>query len=159
MDRFRQKRITHASAYLYRMASNLCADLLRRRRRSAISLEGVHSSEMPTSKSSSTEAAAAEEIRRIEQVLARIPQRQAEVIRLRVFDGLRLVEIAEVLDCPLGSVKSRLRYGLEDGEDYTLEQVGEKLGLTRERIRQIQAQALRRLRHPSRSRNLKPFLN
>jgi RNA polymerase primary sigma factor len=53
----------------------------------------------------------------------------------------------------------RLRYGLEDGEDYTLEQVGEKLGLTRERIRQIQAQALRRLRHPSRSRNLKPFLN
>ena len=53
----------------------------------------------------------------------------------------------------------RLRYGLEDGEDYTLEQVGEKLGLTRERIRQIQAQALRRLRHPSRSRDLKPFLN
>jgi RNA polymerase primary sigma factor len=53
----------------------------------------------------------------------------------------------------------RLRYGLEDGEDYTLEQVGEKLGLTRERIRQIQSQALRRLRHPSRSRNLKPFLN
>ncbi len=53
----------------------------------------------------------------------------------------------------------RLRYGLEDGEDYTLEQVGEKLGLTRERIRQIQAQALRRLRHPSRSRSLKPFLN
>jgi RNA polymerase primary sigma factor len=53
----------------------------------------------------------------------------------------------------------RLRYGLEDGEDYTLEQVGDKLGLTRERIRQIQAQALRRLRHPSRSRNLKPFLN
>lgn len=53
----------------------------------------------------------------------------------------------------------RLRYGLEDGEDYTLEQVGEKLGLTRERIRQIQAQALRRLRHPSRSRNLKAFLN
>jgi RNA polymerase primary sigma factor len=53
----------------------------------------------------------------------------------------------------------RLRYGLEDGEDYTLEQVGEKMGLTRERIRQIQSQALRRLRHPSRSRNLKPFLN
>jgi RNA polymerase primary sigma factor len=53
----------------------------------------------------------------------------------------------------------RLRYGLEDGEDYTLEQVGEKLGLTRERIRQIQSQALRRLRHPSRSRNLKPLLN
>lgn len=53
----------------------------------------------------------------------------------------------------------RLRYGLEDGEDYTLEQAGDELGLTRERIRQIQAQALRRLRHPSRSRNLKPFLN
>jgi RNA polymerase primary sigma factor len=73
--------------------------------------------------------------------------------------------MGERVEDALGSLSERearvlrLRYGLEDGEDYTLEQVGEKLGLTRERIRQIQSQALRRLRHPSRSRNLKPFLN
>lgn len=70
-------------------------------------------------------------------------------------------EVDDALDSltPREARVLRLRYGLEDGEDYTLEQVGEKLGLTRERIRQIQAQALRRLRHPSRSRSLKPFLN
>jgi RNA polymerase primary sigma factor len=52
----------------------------------------------------------------------------------------------------------QLRYGLVDGETYTLEEVGRKLGVTRERVRQIEAQALSRLRHPTRSRKLKDFL-
>ncbi|NIM05780.1 MAG: sigma-70 family RNA polymerase sigma factor [Armatimonadetes bacterium] len=52
----------------------------------------------------------------------------------------------------------RLRFGLQDGHRYTLEEVGEKFGLTRERIRQIEKQALRRLRHPRRSRRLKDYL-
>jgi RNA polymerase primary sigma factor len=52
----------------------------------------------------------------------------------------------------------RLRFGLQDGHHYTLEEVGEKFGLTRERIRQIEKQALRRLRHPRRSRLLKDYL-
>jgi RNA polymerase primary sigma factor len=52
----------------------------------------------------------------------------------------------------------RLRFGLQDGYRYTLEEVGEKFGLTRERIRQIEKQALRRLRHPRRSRRLKDYL-
>ncbi|HUX76556.1 MAG TPA: sigma-70 family RNA polymerase sigma factor [Anaerolineae bacterium] len=52
----------------------------------------------------------------------------------------------------------QLRYGLVDGETYTLEEVGKKLGVTRERVRQIEAQALSRLRHPTRSRKLKGFL-
>lgn len=52
----------------------------------------------------------------------------------------------------------RLRFGLENGHTYTLEEVGQKFGLTRERIRQIESKALRRLRHPRRSRQLKEYL-
>jgi RNA polymerase primary sigma factor len=52
----------------------------------------------------------------------------------------------------------QLRYGLFDGQAYTLEQVGRKMGVTRERVRQIEAQALSRLRHPSIRRNLHDYL-
>ncbi len=52
----------------------------------------------------------------------------------------------------------RLRFGLQNGRSYTLEEVGKKFGLTRERIRQIEGQALRKLRHPRRSRQLRDYL-
>jgi RNA polymerase primary sigma factor len=52
----------------------------------------------------------------------------------------------------------RLRFGLEDGSEHTLEEVGQNFAVTRERIRQIEAKALRKLRHPSRSYRLKTFL-
>jgi len=53
----------------------------------------------------------------------------------------------------------KMRFGLEDGSEHTLEEVGHSFAVTRERIRQIEAKALRKLRHPSRSRNLRTFLD
>ena len=52
-----------------------------------------------------------------------------------------------------------LRFGLEDGRARTLEEVGREFNVTRERIRQIEAKALRKLRHPSRSKKLKDYLD
>jgi RNA polymerase primary sigma factor len=53
----------------------------------------------------------------------------------------------------------KMRFGLEDGSEHTLEEVGQSFQVTRERIRQIEAKALRKLRHPSRSRRLKAFVD
>jgi RNA polymerase primary sigma factor len=69
---------------------------------------------------------------KIEEVLETLPPREARILRLR--------------------------YGLENGRNYTLEEVGAKFGLTRERIRQIEGKALRRLRHPRRSRQLRDYM-
>ncbi len=69
---------------------------------------------------------------RVEEVLDTLPPREARILRLR--------------------------FGLENGHTYTLEEVGQKFGLTRERIRQIEGKALRRLRHPRRARQLKEYL-
>ena len=70
---------------------------------------------------------------KIEEVLATISPREARILRLR--------------------------FGLINGRSYTLEEVGQKFGLTRERIRQIEGKALRRLRHPRRSRQLRDYLS
>ena len=53
----------------------------------------------------------------------------------------------------------RLRFGLEDGRSRTLEEVGQMFNVTRERIRQIEAKALRKLRHPNRSNKVKDFID
>jgi RNA polymerase primary sigma factor len=69
-------------------------------------------------------------------------------------------KMAEVLStlAPREARILSMRFGLDDGVAYTLEEVGQRFGLTRERIRQIEGKALRRLRHPRRSRQLKDYL-
>ncbi len=69
-------------------------------------------------------------------------------------------QVAKVLDSLEGREERviRLRFGLDDGRPRTLEEVGHEFGLTRERIRQIEAHALRKLRHPSRSRKLRDYV-
>ena len=76
-------------------------------------------------------------------------------------DNLLREKIEEVLATltPREARILRLRFGLQNGRSYTLEEVGKKFGLTRERIRQIEGRALRRLRHPRRSRQLRDYLS
>ncbi|TVR21285.1 MAG: sigma-70 family RNA polymerase sigma factor [Anaerolineaceae bacterium] len=75
-------------------------------------------------------------------------------------DKLLLEKIEQLLQTltPREARILRLRFGLQNGRSYTLEEVGQKFGLTRERIRQIEGRALRRLRHPRRSRQLRDYL-
>ena len=70
-------------------------------------------------------------------------------------------QLLEVLDTltPREEMVLRLRFGLDDGKTRTLEEVGKEFNVTRERIRQIEAKALRKLRHPSRSKKLRDFLD
>ena len=80
-------------------------------------------------------------------------------------DQLTTNDLKEQLDEVLGTLTEReqkvlrLRFGLDDSRARTLEEVGKEFNVTRERIRQIEAKALRKLRHPSRSRKLKDYLD
>ena len=78
-----------------------------------------------------------------------------------VTEQLLKEQVARVLDSLEGREERvlRLRFGLDDGRPRTLEEVGKEFGLTRERIRQIESHALRKLRHPSRSRKLREFVS
>lgn len=77
------------------------------------------------------------------------------------YDNLLREKIEAVLSTltPREARILRLRFGLQNGRCYTLEEVGQKFGLTRERIRQIEGRALRRLRHPRRARQLRDYLS
>ncbi|MGB9847447.1 MAG: sigma-70 family RNA polymerase sigma factor, partial [Desulfotomaculales bacterium] len=90
----------------------------------------------------------------IEDQEARAPAEEASFTMLRE----QLDEVLTTLTDREQKVL-RLRFGLDDGRARTLEEVGQRFGVTRERIRQIEAKTLRKLRHPSRSKKLKDYLD
>ena len=82
-------------------------------------------------------------------------------IKSSVASELLREDLAEVL-CTLSPRERdvlRLRFGMDDGRQRTLEEVGQLFGVTRERIRQIEAKALRKLRHPKRNHRLAAYIN
>jgi RNA polymerase primary sigma factor len=86
-----------------------------------------------------------------EDALSPLDSASRQMLREQIQDALTLLteREREVLE---------LRFGLKDGKDHTLEEVSAFFDVTRERIRQIEAKALRKLRHPSRSRQLRDYL-
>ena len=90
----------------------------------------------------------------IEDDKAAAPQDMAAFALLKE----QLIEILDTLT-PREEMVIRLRYGIDDGHPRTLEEVGKEFGVTRERIRQIEAKALRKLRHPSRSKKLREYVD
>ena len=90
----------------------------------------------------------------IEDVGASSPQDAATFSILKE----QLLSVLDTLT-PREEMVLRLRYGIDDGHPRTLEEVGKEFGVTRERIRQIEAKALRKLRHPQRSKKLKDYVN
>ena len=109
-----RKKVSAAGPYLYRSVANACTDLLRKRSFGAVFREEVGIEQLLSQAEGPPEVAAAtEQLRRAEQLLARLPDKQAEVIRLRVFDDLKLSEIAGVVGCSVNTVCSRLRYGFQ----------------------------------------------
>ena len=115
VDRFKRKDVSLVGPYLFRMAANACTDHLRKRRRQkASSLDDAQIQMIPSGRPTpSEEVRAREELDRAEDLLRRLPKAQAEAIRLRVFDGLSLNEIAGIVGISMDTVSSRLRYGFK----------------------------------------------
>lgn len=113
-ERGKHANVKGVVPYLYRMTANACTDVLRKRKRSKRLLDRFVGESIPSERHSLLDLyAVSEETRRAEELLQRIPKRQAEVIRLRVLDGLSIAEIAEVVGCKSNTVSSRLRYGFK----------------------------------------------
>lgn len=112
-NRHELREVRAVAPYLYRMVGNLCIDRLRRPRPVMVTIDEAALEQMADDRPPVTDRiAAAERLRRTEELIAKLPRRQAEVLRLRVLEDMSLAEIAEIHGCPVATIKSRLRYGV-----------------------------------------------
>ncbi len=94
--------------YLFRSVSNSCRDYHRRKTYNMIPIENAAAMEVPED-----DRQMHEEYRRISGLLGKLPEEQAEIVRLKCSDGLKFREIAKLMDIPLSTAKSRYRYAIE----------------------------------------------
>ena len=112
-DREKHRAVVNAVPFLFRMVANRCTDVLRKRQREAGRLEDC-AGELAASGKGALEAADdARRMRSIEESLERLPRRQSEAIRLRVYGELPFEAVAQAMGCSVPTVKSRFRYGIQ----------------------------------------------
>ncbi|HOZ14713.1 MAG TPA: sigma-70 family RNA polymerase sigma factor [Tenuifilaceae bacterium] len=105
------KNIKH---YLYRSIANACVDYHRKSKK--LQFESIDTASLPNhlqEKDISENMIQIEEYKRINKLLTDLPDEQADVIRLRIFDNLSFVEIASILEIPITTIKSRFKYGID----------------------------------------------
>jgi RNA polymerase sigma-70 factor (ECF subfamily) len=110
LKRAKMSNVGSITPYVYRMIINACIDLMRKQKGTEFvgDFSGVEQQSC-----SAVQPDALDEQRRIEKLLAQLPEEQATIVRYRIFDKLRFDEISRVIDCPVATVKSRFRYGIE----------------------------------------------
>ena len=107
------KKIENPPAYTFRMLRNACVDKLRKLRNPLIPIENLLNAEIPLTGTHEEEIVRHEEYLRINSLLSSIPEDQSEVIRLRFVDSMQFAEIAEILEIPETTAKSRFSYGIK----------------------------------------------
>lgn len=108
------KTIVNMPAYAFRLVTNACIDNYRASGRFiSVAIDDIPDADVGVSKNREDELIQLEEFRRINQLLGSIPDEQAEIVRFRFVDGMPFQQIADILELPLTTVKSRFSYGLQ----------------------------------------------
>ncbi len=113
-DREKHRSVGNVDPFLFRMVANRCTDLLRKRKREASPMErGDLEAAVGGAGGAPEPADSSVRLRLVESMLGRLPDRQAEVIRLRVYGNLAFDVVARTVGCSVPTVKSRFRYGIQ----------------------------------------------
>jgi len=125
-DREKHRAVANAVPFLFRMVANRSTDVLRRRKHEGGRLEDCAGELAASGEGAQEAAAAAQRQRRIEDSLQRLPRRQSEAIRLRVYGELPFEAVAQAMGCSVPTVKSRFRYGIQKLRRVLKRQGGER---------------------------------
>jgi len=128
--RDKMTKVDSVLPYLYRMTSNACLDKIRKRKSGEVPLEKEHLESLPGGHIDASELAIArEEQKRIQKLLDLLPEKQAEVIRFKIFGELEFIEIAGICKRSVSTVKSRFRYGIEKLRQILVKEQGGQYGI------------------------------